>query len=82
MLARQHERHVLGADGQAHSGADLGRRGRLQRRPATSTRVTPASRPMTHPVTIVSTPTKRATSSEAGAWNTRAVSSSWQDGRR
>src|SRR5207245_547139 len=47
-------------------------------RPATSTTVTPPSRPSTRPVTIVSTPTKRATSSDAGAWNTRAVSSSWR----
>src|SRR5204863_367979 len=36
-------------------------------RPATSTTVTPPSRASTRPVTIVSTPTKRATSSDTGA---------------
>src|SRR6267142_1075883 len=46
-------------------------------RPPTRTRVRPPSHESTRPLTIVSTPTKRATSSETGAWNTVAVSSTW-----
>src|SRR5439155_975541 len=47
-------------------------------RPATSTRVTPSWTEITSPDTIVSTPTKRATSSATGDWKTVAVSPTWR----
>src|SRR3989442_387897 len=49
-------------------------------RPATSTTVTPPSRVSTRPVTIVSTPTKRATSSDTGAWKRGAERDFLADG--
>ena len=47
-------------------------------RPLTSITATFISTASTRPSTIVSTPTKRATSSEAGAQKTRDVSSNWR----
>ena len=75
-VARAGQDHVLRADGDAHTGPRLGGSPPPRSvRPPTSTRVTPAARSTTRPLTIVSIPTKRATSSDTGAWKTRAAAS-------
>ena len=78
-LACGEQRDVLRADGDAHALADdRGAARPRARRPPTADRRDAALDAATSPSTIVSTPTKRATSSEAGAQKTRAVSSSWR----